>query len=347
MARKKLVFFLFAWGFAFLLIVKCTTYPVDTSGKNILEMESVWQYLCTYSIWQEKVPLEPFALDSLNTPEEILLSVWDTFHTVNYTCYDSTILPKNSKSLSISETTVYFYRLTLNTAYLRITEFIKDTTLFEFKNILESIKSFSNIILDLRQNGGGDLRTIDSLMEYFLPVNTPYIYAKYRKYDSSKRKAQTIDWEMWSTKTSKDISLASKKIAVLIDRQTASAAEIIAAGLKDGKKLANLDSVVLIGDTTFGKGMGQIVVSRNHLKKRDIKITYLLLKGISQRTGNYHRKGIAPDILSNPNNSNQIILTALRILESVNILNKTIDFSLSKKPALGAYIRIDPNMEFE
>jgi C-terminal processing protease CtpA/Prc len=56
------------------------------------------------------------------------------------------------------------------------------------------------------------------------------------------------------------------------------------------------DTVVLVGDTTYGKGMGQIVISREHSGWSDIRITFLRIKGLSDRIGYYHRKGILPDV---------------------------------------------------
>ena len=113
------------------LLYGCSTYPLDTSGRDLLELESVWQYLETYSIWQDSIPLapDPFVFSS---PEQLLASVNDTLHAVNYTTYDSTNLPMDGRLSAVAagapDTTVYWLPLTDSTAFLKITEFKKDTT---------------------------------------------------------------------------------------------------------------------------------------------------------------------------------------------------------------------------
>ena len=284
-----------------LVLLSGCSYPVDTSGRDLPELESVWQYLETYSIWQNKIPQENNALESFQTPEALLSSIEDTLHAFNYTTYDSTHLPKSglvaAAAAGAPDTTVYWYRITAATALLKITEFKQDTTYPAFLGALPFLAQYSNIIVDLRDNGGGDINAVDSIMEYFLPVNTPYIQAMYRRYNESTRNAETVSWETWKTLHAHFLSLAGKRIAVLVNGGSASASEILTAGLKDGR--AGGDTAVLVGETTYGKGMGQIIVSRAYLGKRDIKITFLLLKGISGRIDDYHRKGIAPDVLVN------------------------------------------------
>jgi hypothetical protein len=328
-------------------IAGCSTYPLDTSGRDLPEFESVWQYLSAYSLWQDKVPQEQAALESFTTPEALLSSVADTFHGINYTTYDSAHLPAggalSAAMAGAADTTVYWLPLTNSTALLKITEFKQDTTYPAFLGVLPFLVQYSNIIVDLRDNGGGDIKTVDSIMEYFLPVNTPYIQAMYRNYNESTRSAQTVPWETWKTLHEHALSLAGKHLAVLVNGGSASASEILAAGLKDGR--AGGDTVVLVGETTYGKGMGQVIVSRTYLGKRDLKITFLRLKGISSRIGDYHRKGIAPDIqvagLLPP------LSMALHILEPSAPLLKTAAVPASGSAVAEAYVRIPANPQFE
>jgi hypothetical protein len=331
------------------LLYGCSTYPLDTSGRDLLELESVWQYLETYSIWQDKVPQEKNALESFQTPEALLSSVADTFHAVNYTTYDSAHLPMGGRLSAVAaaapDTTVYWLPLTDSTAFLKITEFKKDTTYPAFLNALPYLAQYPNIIVDLRDNGGGDINAVDSIMEYFLPVNTPYIQAKYRNYSESTRSAETVSWETWKTLHGHAPSLAGKRLAVLVNGGSASASEILTAGLKDGRAGAGNDTVTLVGETTYGKGMGQIIISRTYLGKRDIKITFLLLKGISSRIGDYHRKGIAPDIqVSGPLAQ---LAAALHLLEPSAPLLKAAPLPASGSAGAEAYVRIPANPLFE
>jgi hypothetical protein len=309
----------------------CSRYPVDTSGRDLPELESVWQYLTTYSIWQDSIPLaqDPFAF---STPEQLLASVNDTLHSpANYTIYDSTHLPRNGTVSAVSagtaDSAVHLFRETNSTVRLQITGFKEDTTYPAFKNGVPLLAQYANIIVDLRNNGGGSIDAVDSIIEYFLPVNTPYIRASYRRYNSDSRTAETVPWEQWITKHAHTPSLAGKRLAVLINGGSASASEILAAGLKDGRTLATTgDTTLLVGETSYGKGMGQIIVSRTYLGKRDIMITFLRLKGLSARTGEYHRKGIAPDVRVQSTDFLAPINTALHVLEpSAPLLKRSVE----------------------
>ena len=328
----------------------CSTYPLDTSGRDLLELESVWQYLETYSIWQDKVPQERNALESFQTPEALLSSVADTFHGINYTTYDSAHLPVGGRLSAIAagapDTTVYWLALTDSTAVLKITEFKQDTTYPAFLGVLPLLVQYANIIVDLRDNGGGDINAVDSIMEYFLPVNTPYIQAMYRKYDESTRRAQTVPWDTLKTLHGHGLSLAGKRLAVLVTGGSASASEILTAGLKDGRAgAAGGDTVALVGETTYGKGIGQIIISRAYLGKRDIKITFLRLRGISSRIGDYHRKGITPDIqVAGPLAQ---LSTALHLLEPSAPLLKTAVTTVAGNAAAEGYIKVPANPAFE
>ncbi|HUI92201.1 MAG TPA: S41 family peptidase [Chitinivibrionales bacterium] len=327
---------------ACLFISGCATYPFDTSGRDLPEFESVWQYLSAYSLWQDKVPSEKTALDSFQIPEALLASVDDTLHGVNYTTYDSTQLPAGaalSSAAAVLDThTVYYDALTDSTAVLTITEFKQYVTYSEFLTTLPLLAGRPNIIIDLRNNGGGDINTVDSIMEYFLPVNTPYIQATYRTYDESARTAATVPWVNWKTLLAHSPTLAGKRLAVLMNGFSASASEILIAGLKDGRAAAGGDTAALVGETTYGKGIGQIIISRTYLGKRDLKITFLRLMGISSRIGDYHRKGIVPDAaVTGPVAQ---LSTALHILEpSAPLLKSTVTPLLGKAIAEG-YIRM-------
>lgn len=346
----RVVFAAILSGIISLFITGCSTYPLDTSGRDLTELESVWQYLETYSIWQDKVPQERNALESFQTPEALLSSVADTFHAINYTAYDSAHIPMGGRLAAAMagapDTTVYWLPLTDSTAILKITEFKKDTTYPAFLSTVPFLAQYSNIIVDLRDNGGGDINAVDSIMEFFLPVNTPYIQAKYRKYNESTRSAETVSWETWKTLHGHAPSLAGKRLAVLVNRGSASASEILVAGLKDGRANAGGgDTVALVGESTYGKGMGQIIISRTYLGKRDIKITFLLLKGISNRIGDYHRKGITPDILvSGPLAQ---LSTALHLLEPSAPLLKTAAAPATGNAAAEGFVRIPANTLLE
>jgi hypothetical protein len=282
-----LVFFMLAFG--------CSTYPVDSSGRDLLELETVWQYLKAYSIWQDSVPLPQNAF-TYDMPETLLAHVNDTLHGASYTGYDSSEGAYAAGTVA-SAPAISYARISPLTAYLHIWKFKKENTLDSFLLAVPSLAQCTNIMLDLRWNTGGDIGVLDSIIAYFLPVNTPYMIATYRTYDRSARTASTVRNERWTTKHAPPTSLAGKKIVVLLNRWSASASEMLAAGIKDGRSLSGLDSCLFVGDTSYGKGIGQILISRGWLSKRSLKITYLrVTRACGCADSIYHRKGLVPDI---------------------------------------------------
>lgn len=171
------------------------------------------------------------------------------------------------------------------TIYIRITNFSKYTRKFMNNNIT-ILKKYPFIIIDLRNNYGGNVFEMNRIADLFLPKKTVL----------STDLMRIINW---THKTKKDKILKFNKIIILQNSNSASASENFIAALKD-----NLNNVTLIGNTTFGKGIGQYTIP---LKKGfAVKATTMLWytpNGI-----NIHGKGIKPDIFYD---NNSIIRYAL------------------------------------
>ena len=327
------------------MLLGCSTYPLDTSGnRNLLELESVWQYLKAYSIWQDSVPL-PLNAFTYNTPQQLLKSVNDTLHGVPYTGYDSSsgyVSPGKASAAAATDSVppIYYTGITQRTAYLLIfREFRRDITYDSFLVALPFLARYSNIMLDLRGNGGGDIAAIDSLIEYFLPVNTSYIVATYRAYDRDTRTASTIHNERWTTKHVRSPSLAGKNIVILLNRGSASASEILAAGIKDGRASSGLPACRFVGDTSYGKGIGQVLISRRQFHKQDVKITFLrVFRACDCADSVYHRKGLVPDIAVTDTDATVAdsvqFLAAFHVLEP-GVMPKTLINHFARKQLTG------------
>jgi carboxyl-terminal processing protease len=217
--------------------------------------------------------------------------------------------------------TVIWEGISDSTAWVRISEFSEDISTFDsFYSILPNLQKFSNIIIDLIDNTGGGIAATDSIINCILPLHTPYIMETYRNYDDKTRTAATVPWDTIKTTRGQDPFLANKRYALLINGYSASASEILIAALKDGFSGApHGDTAVIIGETSYGKGIGQVEITRSVYKRRDLLITFMRMKGISPRVGDYFRKGIKPDVLvSTPpgeiDHTTQIT-AALKILE--------------------------------
>ncbi len=94
------------------------------------------------------------------------------------------------------------------------------------------------LVLDYRGNGGGILQEAVKILSMFVPKGTEVVTTKGRTEGKSFR-------------TSSEPILPDLPLAVLVNGNTASAAEIVAGALQD------LDRAVVIGQRSFGKGLVQ------------------------------------------------------------------------------------------
>ncbi len=111
----------------------------------------------------------------------------------------------------------------------------------DFKQTVQQLQEegMKKLIVDLRDNPGGMLESVTEVMDYILPEGLiVYIEDKY-----GNRQEETSDAEHYL-----DLPLA-----VLINGNSASCSEIFAGAIRD------YDYGILIGTTTFGKGVVQTV----------------------------------------------------------------------------------------
>ena len=108
----------------------------------------------------------------------------------------------------------------------------------QLENALFQLNKYSGLIIDLRNNSGGYLEEAYQTAEIFLP-KVSVIYSLLQK---DNRKQEFKD----KTNDKQDVP-----IVVLVNGNTASAAEILAAALKDSY------GAVLVGSQTYGKGKVQ------------------------------------------------------------------------------------------
>ena len=133
------------------------------------------------------------------------------------------------------------------TGYIKVNRFAKKTYK-EVKTAIDSLENhgMKNLILDLRNNGGGLMDQAVDLLDLFINSNDTLLYTKGRIPQAN---------ETFYAKT----NFMDKQcpIIVLINRSSASASEIIAGGLQD------LDRGIVVGETSFGKGLVQRQIPLN------------------------------------------------------------------------------------
>ncbi len=132
------------------------------------------------------------------------------------------------------------YMIDDHIGYVKISRFAK-TTYAEFIQAVAELKEkdMENLIIDLRNNGGGVLSSAISIADEILDKNQMIVYTKGR----ARKKTEYYS-------TSKGI-LKGVKIAILINENSASASEILAGAIQDN------DRGIILGRRSFGKGLVQ------------------------------------------------------------------------------------------
>ncbi|WP_191603011.1 carboxy terminal-processing peptidase [Marinomonas algicola] len=142
------------------------------------------------------------------------------------------------------------------------------------KKLIEELRkeNISGLILDLRGNGGGSLQEANALAGLFIPAG-PTVQIR----DASGRVNILGDQDRSVT--------YSGPMAILVNRMSASASEIVAGALQDyGRSL-------ILGGQTFGKGTVQVL---QPLDKGQLKITQAKFYRVSGDSTQH--KGVIPDI---------------------------------------------------
>ncbi len=149
----------------------------------------------------------------------------------------------------------YFGMIASDVGYIQLTEFTSEAGK-EVKSALISLKEkgAKSIVLDLRGNPGGLLFEAVNICNLFLPKGTKVVDTK------GKLPENNITYETLNPPVDLEIP-----VAVLINRGSASASEIVAGTLQD------YDRAVILGERSFGKGLVQ--VSRPLSYHAQVKIT--------------------------------------------------------------------------
>ena len=140
-------------------------------------------------------------------------------------------------------------------AYVRLTQFTQQCG-NAVKDAYDSLKkvqpSLRGMVLDLRNNPGGLLDEAVSICNIFIDKGQSVLTTRYRIEEMNKEYKTTI--QAWN----KDLPLA-----VLVNKSSASASEIVAGTIQD------LDRGVVIGERSYGKGLVQVTRPlgfKSHLK---------------------------------------------------------------------------------
>lgn len=189
---------------------------------------------------------------------------------------DKKIFEIEVKRAKIDIPTLDFEKLEGNVGYIQLYNFYEDS-LFEFKKITQEIlkSNIKKLILDLRNNAGGYLSVACDIGNFFIKGGEVIV-----KEDFGKGKIKEI--------TSQGPGAFSNfKIVVIVNKGTASAAEILAGAIKEHNKNA-----ILLGEKTFGKGAVQELFYLRDDGSLKLSVARWLLPSGRSIEG----EGISPDI---------------------------------------------------
>ncbi|MGH7739407.1 MAG: S41 family peptidase [bacterium] len=172
------------------------------------------------------------------------------------------------------------YRLPGDIAYVRISEFIENTT-DDFTAAMAKLEKegpVKGLVLDLRNDPGGLLNEAIGVSDYFTPDGKVIV---------STRGRDPKQVETFKATNVKKFD-PKKPIVVMVNGGSASAAEIVSGCLKDWKR------AILIGEKTFGKGSVQTIIPLDDSDGAALRLTmakYYTPSGVC-----IHGVGIEPNL---------------------------------------------------
>ena len=160
--------------------------------------------------------------------------------------------------------------------YLELTIFASNTyTQFEKKLLELEGKDIDSLVIDVRDNSGGYLSTVTDIASLFMN-KSKIIYQLDTK--------GVVEQIYSRTNTSRDYD-----IVVLINQNSASASEILAAALQESY------GATVVGVNSYGKG----TVQKAYQLESGATVKYTIQKWLTPNGNWIHEKGVTPDIKVN------------------------------------------------
>ena len=173
----------------------------------------------------------------------------------------------------IEDDTVAYQMLENGIGYIQVTGF-EEVTIQQFSDALEDLEkqNMKALLLDLRDNGGGLLKTAVAMLDRMLPEGL-VVYTEDSQGVSDKYYAE-------------DAIQVTVPVAILVNGNSASASEVFSGAMQDKGK------AVLVGTKTFGKGIVQTIFDL----KDGSALKMTTSKYFTPKGRNIHGEGLQPDI---------------------------------------------------
>ncbi len=207
--------------------------------------------------------------------------------------------------------------------YIRFVKFNEKASSQVKKAILDlKEKGAKKIIIDARGNPGGLLNEVVKIVNFFIPkgkivVTTKGRFEKYTKTYSTKN--ESLDEEI--------------PLVILVNNRSASASEILSGALQD------YDRAVIIGDTTYGKGLVQRTYKLKYgtYMKQTISKYFIPSGRLIQKIDYWHRdKNGKPTLLKDHEKGKEYLTTNGRKVYNLGgvipdiVIEEDVDDSLIK-----------------
>ena len=171
-----------------------------------------------------------------------------------------------------------------NIGYVQIVAF-KENTFPQFKEAIDALEAagVKGIIFDLRNNPGGYVDSVVSVISYLVPDGKPVMSYQYKGY------AEKV---LYSKDEGEDHEI-NVPCVVICNQYTASAGEIFTAAMRDYRNAGEM-SATIVGVNTYGKGIMQ---SSYYYPLDKSTVTFTVAYYNPPYGGNYHGVGVVPDVV--------------------------------------------------
>lgn len=164
------------------------------------------------------------------------------------------------------------YRMIGSVGFIRIHSFTAPAA-EEFQKALNDLLSqgAKGFVFDLRHNPGGSLDAVEKILELLIPKGEEMVVIRYKN-------SEQIIYSEFDRKT--DVPMV-----VLINEFSASGSELMASCLRD------VNGSILIGNRSYGKGIGQTTFRLSD----DSAVKITTFHYLTKARNNYHGVGLEPD----------------------------------------------------
>lgn len=226
---------------------------------------------------------------------------------LNFNVERSTVVLKSVRS----------YELEPNFGYVRISQFQSNTAGFLSSAIVNLKKkaddnSLRGLILDLRNNPGGELKSAIEVSDAF--IDSGVIVSTKNRNGEVEQLAQATPGDL----------VSGTPIVVLVNHGSASASEIVAGALQDHKR------AVVMGTRTFGKGSVQSIIQVDN----DVAIKLTTHRYYTPNDRSIQSSGVTPDIVveaqqlvANDEESEGIVYRESDLTNSLQPVSTTVEGS--------------------